>query len=55
MTELDEYLEVFRNVEKMAHYLKDSGFDFVITAKPIDPGENQHEFTISCTNKEIES
>lgn len=55
MMELDEYLKVWRNVDKMAHYLKDTGFDFVITAKPINPGENQHEFIVSCTNQKKES
>ena len=55
MMEMDEYLEIWKTVEKMAHYLKDSGFDFVITARPVNPDEHQHEFIVSCTKEAIGS
>lgn len=55
MIELDKCVEVFRTVEKMAKYLNEEGFDFVIIAKPIDPGEHQCEITMSCTNRKNES
>ena len=47
---IDECLEAFRNIEKMGKYLKEKGFDFVITAKNINTHENQEEIIISCTN-----
>lgn len=48
---IDNCLEAFRNVEKMANYLNEKRFDFVITAKNINPHEDQGEIIISCTNR----
>lgn len=52
---IDECLEVFRNVEKMGKYLKEEGFDFVITVRNINPHEDQEEIIISCTNRKKRS
>lgn len=48
-------LEVFNTVEKMAKYLDERGYSFVITAVPVSLARNEEEFIVSCTNHKSES
>lgn len=48
-------LEVFNTVGKMAKYLDEQGYGFVITAVPVSLEPNEEEFIVSCTNHKNES
>ena len=48
-------LEVFNTMEKMAKYLDEQGYSFVITAVPVSLTQNEEKFIVSCTNHKSES